>query len=176
MAETIINLTVNESLRVNLENGNFVEVSGKNMIRVVDVGEGLHSDPPEIRVASRAGGGKISGGIYRPADGKEIEQCLFQFKTDERDRDRPEHERGGEITVHLKRSGPLPPGDDGMVKVIEVRHDTPFNLSGGTSTMRSPNGLYDLQMQDDGNLVVYQTLSGVRRALWSWITGKLKLS
>ena len=137
-------------------------------------------DPSALRLGSRTGGlGKLSGNllvehpegwiIWVKPDGtvhrfREEELCLLQFKQDERVRELdPSDPRylSGELTLHL-RNGALP--GDGMVKVLEIRHDgvefcVPTNAGGGGSAphsfLRSPNGQFDVEMQNDGMVTCY---------------------
>ena len=44
---------------------------------------------------------------------------------------------------------------------------------GGGRVLNSPNGRFHAVMQDDGNLVVYDSQPGFWQALWSWFTGAL---
>jgi hypothetical protein len=115
-------------------------------------------DPPAVRLASRVGGlGKVSFSRLR-ADGGFEEVGLLQGKLDERN----PASLAGEVTLHLRR--PNSDGDGAMVAVATLRHDgitfhVPTNIAapsnGVPSFLQSHNGLYQLHLQGDRNLVLY---------------------
>ncbi len=131
-------------------------------------------DPPGLRLASPDGGlGKISFNRLR-SDGVQEEIGILQGKMDERYRG-DTASRAGELTLHLHDRYGL--DDEAQRHVFTMRHDSvefhvPANCSGGSSApstpsaIESPNGAFRVQLQDDGNLVLYD-MRGAPRAIWA---------
>lgn len=134
---------------------------GPNEVTIVSTVD----DPPGVRLASPTGSlGKVSFNRLRP-DGQQEEMVLIQGKADERERDNP-NSLSGEMTVHI-RNGNIQNADDGMIKVMELRHDGVWILGMQTSVpqisgsvsdyIQSGNGRFRFYVQSDQNLVLYDT-------------------
>lgn len=109
-----------QRLLVHLGQG-FVDASGNNELRVYSTVD----DPPALRLGAPTGSvGKLSGNLIRQLpDGtwRDEELVLLQFKHSEAERGTNPLVLSGEVTLHL-RDGRA--SGDGMVKVLEIRHDT----------------------------------------------------
>jgi hypothetical protein len=135
-------------------------------------------DPVAYRGGAKEGGSlvKFSGDRIRPDN--VLEECvLLQFKEDERH----QGSKAGEATLHLRR--PHADGDAAMVHDDTFRHDgiqfhVPTNVSsaapssspltgGMVQNLVDSSGRYFLRVQEDGNLVLYDRISGADVAYWS---------
>jgi hypothetical protein len=134
----------------------------------------LIDDPPKVRLEAPPGSlskGLVTWGTRRP-DGRFEELALFQGKQDERVRDDPLNFTG-EIDVFVRRHDPNSGDDRQFLRVLTIRHDgvqfhVPVTVQAApTSFLRSHDGRFELHMQGDGNLVVYDTAEPTWRAIWS---------
>ncbi len=114
-------------------------------------------DPSAVRLGAPAGSalGKISGDVL--VLGSRQEKTLIILKSDS--------VRGGYYEFYCQR--PNTNDDANMVRVMRL------SLSGLELFVPIRQGQFALQLQDDGNFVVYDTSASPWRALWSWLTGKL---
>jgi len=124
-------------------------------------------DPVAIRLRSKNGGiGKVS---FDTPDGRGgwTEVGYLFGKLDERGRRDPAH--AGKIEFEFWQSGSR---DSDGGRLFTVRHDG-VRLEGPPSSfLRSPNGRFDVEIQDDGNLVVYDEAQD-HRPVWSRFSGNL---
>lgn len=130
-----------------------------------------HVDCPKFRLATRVGNalGAVSWSHLRD-DGNLEEVALLQGKIDER----WPKELAGELVLHLRNRGS---GDTAMVPVAQVRHDgiqlfVPISApnlgaGGNTQNLVDSTGRYWLRVQEDGNLVLYDTKDAKFLAIWS---------
>lgn len=144
------------------------------------------ADASKFRVGSRHVPGQSGGGggisfdlIDRVEEGsprKEVIVLVGGFNGKE-----------GELGICVW-NGKEPFGDATQIKVMEIRgSEIEFKVpvkglrvaGGNNQTLVSPNGKYVAAIQDDGNLVVYDTDPDNNpstpwwSAVWSWFTGKI---
>ena len=119
--------------------------------------ESKEEDPAALRVGAPAGEalGKISGDRLVPGSRKE--KTLIILK------ENPVF--GGFYEFYCQRPGTE--DDANMVRVMRL------GLNGLELFVPIRKGQFILQLQDDGNFVVYDTSPSPWRALWSWLTGAL---
>ena len=134
-------------------------------------------DPPAVRLAAAGGGslGKISFNRLR-AGGSQAEKVLVQGKGEGSG-------EAGVFRVDLQR--PNTEDDANMVRMFEASnevaqfntprildmHGNPLGSVGAAppkDVLRSANGRFSLNMQNDGNLVIYDTVAGT--VLWATMT------
>ena len=128
------------------------------------------NDAVKFRLGGRLTGsgylGAISGDYLDP-NGVRREKAFLAFKVD------PDPC----VEIWCQRSADTHEDAD-MIRV--ARFSVAGNELGGGggstspgSSLHSPNGRYHAVLQDDGNLVVYDSSPGFWQALWSWFTGTL---
>ena len=135
-------------------------------------------DASKFRVGSRNGGAYSFDQITEVAEGNRRNEVIVI--TGGRTQ-----AGGGELGISIW-DGSEPISDFGQKKVAEFRHnEIEFKVpirgltAGPSNELRSPNGRFVLAIQDDGNLVVYDTDSDQNpttpwwSAVWSWVTGRL---
>ncbi len=139
-------------------------------------------DPAALRLDAPigqdgGGGGKISYNALREDGGEEeLAFCIGR----QREAVRPDtHNYSGELVTFI-RDGAVANADDGMRRVAELTCDGSMTADGGpisptheTAHLVDPSNRYRLELQADGNLVVYDTHQTPWKALWSIQTGPL---
>lgn len=137
-------------------------------------------DASKFRVGSRNGGGYSFDQITEVSEGNRRNEIIVL--TGGRTQ-----QGGGELGFNIW-NGVEPISDAGQIKVAEFRHNEiefkvplrGIQFSTSASQLRSPNGKYALAIQDDGNLVVYDTDKDNNPStrwwepIWSWFTGKIE--
>ena len=136
----------------------------------------LIDDPPKVRLEAPPGSlskGLLTWATRRP-DGRFEEVALLQGKQDERVREDALNFTG-EVDVFIRRHDPSTGDDAQFRRVMTLRHDgvhfhVPVNVSetAPSSLLRSSDGRFELHMQGDGNLVIYDTTASPGwRPIWS---------
>lgn len=136
----------------------------------------LIDDPPKVRLEAPPGSlskGLVTWATRRP-DGQFEELALLQGKQDERVREDPLNFTG-EVDVFVRRHDPNTGDDVQFRRVMTLRHDgvhfhVPVNVGDAapTSFLRSSDGRFELHMQGDGNLVIYDTTTSPNwRPIWA---------
>ena len=120
-------------------------------------------DPPAYRGGAHLGGALRKDSGDRLVGSMRLERTLIIHKE--------VANGGGQLELFCQQPGVN--GDAGMKRLMTLNTSgVQFHVpSIAGDRMRSANGLYEAIMQGDGNLVVYNTQTGV--PVWSWMTGPL---
>lgn len=149
--------------------------------------DSINADPPKVRLGCEiqpgcGGGGALSFDAMRPGTRVREELIMFHGEQAEHARANPTDYTGA-FSGHF-RDDRIANKDDAMIKGFEMEAYKLWlnphwinclrqQLGGAGSNLRSPQGRMSMELQEDGNLVVYRTDVTPWKAVWSIWTGPI---